>query len=82
MSWSDNKEITKLRYYSLDTPFKILPPVQPLKFANGVKLTIRIFRFTLLVLPIETQLAMKETRKTSNLFPRKRKVSLKEILYG
>jgi len=53
----------KLRYSTLDTTFQIPPPVQSLQFATSIWLTIRIFLFSFLVLPIETQLAMKETRK-------------------
>ena len=81
--------MAKLRYSILDTilwvpSLKILPPVQPFKFANGVKLAICIFLFYFSC-SAETQSAMKKTRKTLNLslsLQRKRKVLLKEILYG
>ena len=79
--------MAKLRYSTLDTvlwvpSLKILPPVHSLKFANEVKLAIGIFLFYFSC-SVETQPAMRETRKTTNLsLQRIRKVSLKEILYG
>ena len=69
--------MTKLRYSILDTIFwvpslKILSPVHSLKFANEVKLAIYIFLFYFSCY-VETQLTMRETRKTSNLSPKRKK---------